>query len=274
MGKGMFSETNPPPRPPVEAPLTEHNSSLELTLQNPVSEPVQSAVPEPEPVQTPFLNMFSQPVPPSQPPAQSYLLEPTLFQFHSLFPQVIPPPQQPILNLLPPASRPCKRARRDDQRTDTIDAPFVWATNRRARVHSFDYLLQKEIFDIKGDVECNKCERKFQISFDVRDKFPEIYDYILKNSRAMNERAPLNIWKNPTLPDCMHCNKKNCVKPIIAEKKKKINWLFLFLGQMLGCCNITQLRYCCKYNNDHRTGAKDRVLYSTYLALCKQLQSV
>ena len=43
------------------------------------------------------------------------------------------------------------------------------------------------------------------------------------------------------------------------------------LGQMLGCCNVKQLKYFCKYNNHHRISAKNRVLYLTYLELCKQL---
>lgn len=293
----------PTPQPLIQTPITEDNPTLEpnLTLelfttqriipepvqrpvpepepvQSHILEPVQSPAPEPEPVQSEIQSMFSEPVPPSPPLAQSHVQElvhhpipkPTLFQFDSLFPLSISPTQQPIL-YFPPR----ERARRDQQseKTETIDIPFRWATNRRARVHSFHYLIQNEIFDITGDVECMKCQRKFELSFDVRERFPEISNYIMKNSQAMGERAPPEVWMNPRLPDCMHCNKKNCVKAIIADKKKKINWLFLFLGQMLGCCNLVQLRYCCKYNNSHRTGAKDRVLYSAYLALCNQLHS-
>ncbi|WOH09609.1 hypothetical protein DCAR_0729067 [Daucus carota subsp. sativus] len=41
--------------------------------------------------------------------------------------------------------------------------------------------------------------------------------------------------------------------------------------QMLGCCTVEQLKYFCKHTKNHRTGAKDRVLYLTYLAICKQL---
>ncbi|XP_058782944.1 uncharacterized protein LOC131657577 [Vicia villosa] len=289
----LFPCMFPTPEPLVETPITQENPTLEsnltlelFTTQSPVSKPVQSPVTEPEPVQSPILEPVQSRVPEPEPvqspilepvqshvpelePVHSHVLEPTLFQFDSLFPQSIPPPQQSMH--LPPR----EHARRGQQseKPETIDIPFRWATNRRANVCSFHYLIQNEIFDITGDVECKNCKRKFEMSFDVREKFPEISDYILKNSQAMDERAPPEIWMNPTLPDCVHCNKKNCVNPIVADKKKKINWLFLFLGQMLGCCNLVQLRYCCKYNNSHRTGAKDRVLYSAYLALCNQLHS-
>ncbi|AES63519.1 hydroxyproline-rich glycoprotein family protein [Medicago truncatula] len=48
---------------------------------------------------------------------------------------------------------------------------------------------------------------------------------------------------HPILPKCVHCNQKNSVKPVIAKKKKSINWLFMLMGQMLGCCTLKQLRY-------------------------------
>jgi hypothetical protein len=86
---------------------------------------------------------------------------------------------------------------------------------------------------------------------------------------TMNDRA--TIWMNPRLSRCENCNQENCVKPIIADKKRSINWLFLLLGQMLGCCTLAQLKYFCKHTKNHRTGAKDRLLYLTYLGLCKQL---
>jgi hypothetical protein len=40
---------------------------------------------------------------------------------------------------------------------------------------------------------------------------------------------------------------------------------------MLGCCTLDQLKYFCKHTKNHRTGAKDRVLFLAYLGLCKQL---
>ncbi|XP_059634703.1 uncharacterized protein LOC132277025 [Cornus florida] len=121
-----------------------------------------------------------------------------------------------------------------------------------------------------------ECERFFlhfyQTPYDLREKFNDVGGFIVKNKAAMRDRAP-NEWLNPVLPICKFCHKQGSnVKPVIAEKKREISWLFLLLGQMIGCCNLTQLKYFCKHTNHHRSGAKDRVLYLTYLGLCKQLQ--
>nr|KYP44833.1 hypothetical protein KK1_033639 [Cajanus cajan] len=87
----------------------------------------------------------------------------------------------------------------------------------------------------------------------------------------MFDRAP-TAWVNPVLPKCTECGKENSVKPILGNTKKKtINWLFLLLTQMLGFCTLNQLRYFCKHNKIHRTGAKDRLLYVTYMSLLNQL---
>ncbi|AES65762.1 hydroxyproline-rich glycoprotein family protein [Medicago truncatula] len=95
------------------------------------------------------------------------------------------------------------------------------------------------------------------MSFDLQAKFDVISRYLVTNMNNMHDRAPENLM-NPKLPKCVHCNQENSVKPIIAEKKKNIYWLFLLL-------------YFCKYNNHHRTGAKNTVLYLTYFELCHQL---
>ncbi|TKY75378.1 hypothetical protein E2542_SST04145 [Spatholobus suberectus] len=39
-------------------------------------------------------------------------------------------------------------------KSETVPAPFPWATNRRATVHSRKYLLQNNIFTITGKVHC------------------------------------------------------------------------------------------------------------------------
>ncbi|XP_045791333.1 uncharacterized protein LOC123886040 [Trifolium pratense] len=185
-----------------------------------------------------------------------------LTPFERMFVQPIPPPTPPI------QPRRIRRAPTNGQ-SEIIPTPFVWATNRRATVQSFDYLLENKIFYITGDVQCKRCDKTYQISFDVRYKFPEIAQFIAENRHTMNDRA--TIWMNPRLSRCENCNQENCVKPVIADKKKSINWLFLLLGQMLGCCTLEQLKYFCKHTNNHRTGAKYRLLYITYLGLCKQL---
>ncbi|KAK9287472.1 hypothetical protein L1049_015893 [Liquidambar formosana] len=173
------------------------------------------------------------------------------------------------------SSRPLRMRRNPTQaprdgKSDTVPALFPWATTHRATVYSMEHLLSNGIFTITGDVQCKRCEHQYQIDYDLREKFLEVGSFIDKNKSSMHDRAP-SVWMNPILPTCKLCAQENCVKPIIAEKKKSINWLFLLLGQMLGCCTLEQLKYFCKHTKNHRTGAKDRVLYLTYLGLCKQL---
>ncbi|KAK6143487.1 hypothetical protein DH2020_023835 [Rehmannia glutinosa] len=156
------------------------------------------------------------------------------------------------------------------KKSATISPPFPWSTNRRATVHSLDYLLSNEITTITGDVKCKKCERLHTMDFELKQKFNEIGLYIAQQKPALCQRAP-KTWLDPTLPGCRFCGQENSVRPVISEKKRSINWLFLLLGQMVGLCTLDQLKYFCKHTDNHRTGAKDRVLYLTYLGLCKQL---
>ncbi|KAG7960772.1 hypothetical protein I3843_10G142000 [Carya illinoinensis] len=168
------------------------------------------------------------------------------------------------------------RARRKQSRvlregkSDTVNAPFPWATTRRTTFYSLECLLSKQIDTVTGSVQCKRCERQYEIGYNLEKKFDEVGHYIAENKSSMHDRAPSN-WMNPVLPKCKFCGQENSAKPIISQKKKAINWLFLLLGQMLGCYTLEQLKYFCKHTKNHRTGAKDRVLYLTYLGLCKQL---
>ncbi|XP_058068269.1 uncharacterized protein LOC131217371 [Magnolia sinica] len=172
----------------------------------------------------------------------------------------------------PPSTRPQRNPMRTPRvkKHDRVPAPFEWATDRRAMVHTLSYLISAGITAIKGDMKCRRCEAKYQIEHDLESKFKEIRSYITANIDAMFDRAPKE-WMNPKLPDCQMCHQTNCIKPVISPKKRSINWLFLFLGKMMGCCTLNQLKYFCKHTNNHRTGAKDRVLYLAYLTMCKQL---
>ncbi|KAL3722520.1 hypothetical protein ACJRO7_034832 [Eucalyptus globulus] len=152
---------------------------------------------------------------------------------------------------------------------ESIPAPFPWATTRRATVHSMSHLLANRIDSIAGEVQCRRCERVFEIEYDLRQKFLEVGAFIAENKGAMHDRAPQE-WMSPVLPRCGSCGQDNAARPVIVGKDG-INWLFLLLGQMLGCCTLEQLKYFCEHTGNHRTGAKDRVLYYTYLGLCKQL---
>ncbi|XP_027342989.1 uncharacterized protein LOC113855549 [Abrus precatorius] len=161
--------------------------------------------------------------------------------------------------------------RSTEEKSKTITPPFPWAKDQRATVHSLKELLQKNIFTITGMVQCKSCETKFELGFDLQEKLIELFQFIQRNKATMLDRAP-RVWMSPVLPKCEFCGEENSAKPFFGDTKKKaINWLFLLLGQMLGCCTLNQLKYFCKHNRRHRTGAKDRLLYSTYVELCKQL---
>ena len=154
-------------------------------------------------------------------------------------------------------------------KSEALRAPYPWAKTLRAKVHRLDYLLSNGISMITGNLYCKRCDKQYEVKYDLRQKFSEVASFVWKNKAAMHDRAPV-IWMNPNLPNCQYCDQNNNVK-LAHSKKRSINWLFLFLGQMLGCCKLAELKYFCKHTKNHRTGAKDRLLYLTYLDLCKQL---
>ncbi|KAG4946564.1 hypothetical protein JHK82_042644 [Glycine max] len=164
-----------------------------------------------------------------------------------------------------------QRRRRSQGKSETIPAPFPWATDRRATVHNREYLLQNNVIAITGRVQCGRCGYEFEMTLDLEEKVNELSKFIRKKRRSMHDRAPA-AWVNPVMLKCVYCGRENCTKPtLLYTKKREINWLFLLLGQMLGFCTIEQLRYFCKHTNNHRTGAKDRLLYAAYMTLSKQL---
>ena len=157
-----------------------------------------------------------------------------------------------------------------DRKPDLPVAPYEWATKQRATVHKLDYLVSRQILLISGEVQCKRCKRRFEIQYDLVEKFKELGVFINLNESSMLDRAPSN-WMSPNFPNCRYCRAEKSLTPWISEKKRSINWLFLFLGEMIGCCKLAQLKYFCKQNDEPRTGAKDRVVYSTYIEMCKQL---
>lgn len=158
-----------------------------------------------------------------------------------------------------------------NRKDDTIPPPFPWATNKRGWIHSLENLASKQITTITGEVQCKHCEKVYQVSYNLREKFSEVENIFVMGKWVMRERAPA-IWTNPEPARCDLCGRDKAVKPVIAERKCQINWLFLLLGQTLGFCTLEQLKNFCKHSKSHRTGAKNRVLYLTYLGLCKMLE--
>ncbi|AES81664.1 hydroxyproline-rich glycoprotein family protein [Medicago truncatula] len=154
--------------------------------------------------------------------------------------------------------------------TETINPPFPWATCKRAKVYTIHQLLSEGFNTIGGTVQCKQCGFQRVLQFDLKEKFDEVVEFIEKNKYNMHDRAP-KAWMNPVLPKCDKCGQENAMNPIIT-KKRTINWLFLLLGQMIGCCKLQHLKYFCKHTNNLRISAKDRLIYLTYVDLCKQLQ--
>lgn len=184
-----------------------------------------------------------------------------------------PPPQELTVTTTATTSKRRRRRRpsTNDSHNEQIDIPipYIWATSHRAKVQSLTHLIQNGIFNITGEIRCKKCGTIYQITFDLMTKFYEISSYIVRNKSSMYDRAPF-IWMYPKPSKCGNCNEEQ-VMPVIADKKKNINWLFLLLGQMLGFCKNTHLKYFCKHTKNHRTGCKERLLYYVYLTICKQL---
>jgi len=162
-------------------------------------------------------------------------------------------------------TRPGKKRKRE-----TVPPPFPWATDQPATVHTQQYLLENNVRIIKGKVHCKRCNKEFELNLNLEQKLADLRNLIQNEVDNWHNRAPSE-WLNPVYPTCVYCRTQSSTKPIIAKNKKEINWLFLLLGQMLGCCTLDHLKYFCEHNNIHRTGAKDRLLYVTYIHLVKQL---
>ncbi|RCV26874.1 hypothetical protein SETIT_5G280300v2 [Setaria italica] len=163
------------------------------------------------------------------------------------------------------ARRPCGKPRDADAAVDAgvQRPPFPWATERPAQHDTLEGLLRRGVTSVEGQARCKRCSDRKTIEYDLEPKFRALRDYVVANRHAMNDRAP-DVWMYPALPDCDKCGNKGAMWPEIAAEKREINWLFLLLGQMLGCCTLEQLK--------HRTGAKNRVLYYAYIEMCNQLE--
>jgi len=168
-----------------------------------------------------------------------------------------------------PKHQPVKKRRLS--KSATVSPPFPWATSKRAVVHTLDHLLSVlKLKTISGTLECKDCKFQQDIQFDLVENFEKVTRFIEGRRNEMCDRAP-DEWMNPVIPNCESCGKEKAMHPMMT-KKRNINWLFLLLGQMIGCCKLDQLKYFCKHADIHRTGAKNRLVFSTYFGLCKQLQ--
>ncbi|KAL4279414.1 hypothetical protein GQ457_03G003860 [Hibiscus cannabinus] len=241
----------------------EDEDFLELTLCNGSMKNAASSANELLVPQPPVLPLSSQ-TPPQQPPlSPSFALSlsnngPFGSHSQSSSSAAVTISSTGATRVVRPRRNPTRGPR--EGKSETVDPPFPWATAYRATVHTISHLLSNHIPTITGEVQCKRCERKFEMAYDLEQKFSEIGAFIAQNRNSMHDRA-LEAWMNPVLPKCRFCNQENSAKPVISDKKKSINWLFLFLGQMIGCCTLDQLKYFCKHTKNHRTGAKDRQLW-------------
>ncbi|PON79869.1 hypothetical protein TorRG33x02_234880 [Trema orientale] len=255
----VLLNSTPPPPPPQEQPHCYQPQLLGSDYTNQLHH------------QFPFRPfdplLFSLPSPPSSSSSSSLVLNDVQFQ---------PPAAAAAGTAGPSNHRQQPRGRQKSiqspklgEKDPHVPALYPWATTQRARVHSKDYLLKNGITEIRGDVECKRCQARYETGFDLETEFKKLYSFIEVSKMVMHDRAPA-CWSNPVYPNCKVCQQESSVRPII-EKKRSINWLFLLLGQLLGYCTLGQLKYFCKHTKNHRTGAKDRVLYLTYMELCSQV---
>lgn len=184
--------------------------------------------------------------------------------------QTTPAMRQVMMRSVTSAVRGSRSQSAGNQKSNMIQPPFPWATNIRGVIHSLEYLESRQITTITGEVQCRHCEKKYQVSCDLKEKFAEVEKIFRVMKRVMRERVP-PMWTNPEHRKCALCGRERGVKPVIADRKCQINWLFMLLEQTLGYATLEQLKNFCKHSKSHRTGAKDRVLYLTYLGLCKML---
>ncbi|KAM7263778.1 hypothetical protein ACFE04_001461 [Oxalis oulophora] len=191
---------------------------------------------------------------------------------HPSPPRPPPPPKLHTRNPFPWETialvQPLKKATSGQK--DYVPAPFRWAADSFAKVQPLSFLINNQVLSIRGNLECKKCRQQVDMEFNLMDKFLRVWKFMTENNHGMCQRAPER-WLRPILPNCEQCFGVQTMKPVLPNKNEEINWLFLFLGEFLGCCSLNQLKFFCQWTGNHRTGAKDRLLYLTYVDLCKQL---
>ncbi|MED6198958.1 hypothetical protein PIB30_071586 [Stylosanthes scabra] len=147
------------------------------------------------------------------------------------------------------------------------DTAVIPDDDRPTKIHSMKHLLQNNIPSISGDVQCGSCHGTFEISYDLQEKVAELRSFMKAHRSTMHSRSPKE-WNFPDPLTCILCGKEKRVKPVIGSPREhNINWLFLLLGQLIGFCTLDEMRYFCSYNGLHKTAAKDRFVYYTYVKL-------
>ncbi|KAI9123777.1 hypothetical protein K1719_005077 [Acacia pycnantha] len=263
-----------------------NNNNMNINFMNPEDDSVENNLslrlrppsPPPQPPAPPSPTPLAQPHPVYSPPME-FLRSNNPLHFTlelDLFPKS-PPTTYSTMNLNvneppPPPLRPPQNPRNngEDHQNRNIEPPYAWTTNRPAYVHDKSHLEKNFIYTVTGTVRCNKCGKEYPVVFNIEEKLKQFESFVESKKRTMHNRAPPE-WTSAQSLVCEHCTGDG-VRPVIDVRKDNINWLFLFLGQMLGYCTLEQLKYFLACTQIHRTAAKDRVLYHTYREIFKQLR--
>ncbi|KAI9123741.1 hypothetical protein K1719_005041 [Acacia pycnantha] len=276
---------SPPPQPPAPP------SPTPLAQPHPVYSPPMEFLYSNDPLYvTPELDLLPSSLPTmyptvnlnveinNEPPPPPLYVTPELDLIPSSRPTMYPtmnlnveinnePPPPPLGQGRPPQN---PRNNGEDHQNRNIELPYAWTTDRPAYVHDKSHLEKNFIYTVTGTVRCNKCGKEYSVVFNIEEKLKQFESFVESKKRTMHNRAPPE-WTSPQSLVCEHCTGDG-VRPVIDVRKDDINWLFLFLGQMLGYCTLEQLKYFCACTQNHRTGSKDRVLYDTYREIFKQLR--
>ncbi|KAL2633718.1 hypothetical protein R1flu_005197 [Riccia fluitans] len=106
---------------------------------------------------------------------------------------------------------------------ERIEVPYPWATDRRAVVMSLDRITRSGICSIQGEIICKRCDGSQTVDYNLQASFLQLDNYFMANKDLMHDRAP-KIWMVPRLLDCSMCHQSDCVKPVIHQRKRHINW--------------------------------------------------
>ncbi|OAY70531.1 hypothetical protein ACMD2_23784 [Ananas comosus] len=186
-----------------------------------------------------------------------------------------PPPPQSLQSPLPiPSELQQSRRRRRPLRpstSDRIPPPFPWAGDHRATVRPLAELVASGITQIKGELCCRSCDAHEVVTYDLLSKFEEDVKPLYRRVQEYESDRASDSLLNPKYRDCPSCGLQRGMRPVVAQRKRDINWLFMLLDGTLGCLNMKILAYFCRRNGCHSTGARDRKLYYAFTGLCVQL---
>ena len=82
---------------------------------------------------------------------------------------------------------------------------------------------------------------------EVQPALYSLMTYFMRHRDSMHDRAPRH-WTAPQPLACRLCGLAEHARPVVAPKKRHINWLFLLLTETLGTCTLEQPRNILRSN--------------------------